>query len=104
MCNTFTDRQVDFWLDDLNQLQRRDERILFGSAIATWIIAIACYCGVAYCGITGKPAATAACVFFGTLIGGWGVVLFKKAKRIRHHRRVRNRQVGQQRRQPPAAT
>lgn len=101
MCNAFSTRQVDDWLDDLNRMQRRDERILFGTAIATWILAAVCYSGVAYFGITGKPAATTAAICIGGLIGAWGVVLYKKAKNLRLRRRARNRQIEQQRRQPP---
>jgi len=104
VCNTFSERQVTGWLEDLNQTQRRDERILFGAAITTWILAVVCYAGVAYYGLHGKAAATAACLGLGSAILGGGIALFRKAKKMRFRRRHRNRQTDQQRRQqPPAA-
>jgi hypothetical protein len=103
VCNTFSDRQVTGWLEELDESQRRDERVLFGLAVALWIIGASCYVGVALSAIHHDGAATTAFGIFGTAAVGWGIGLVSSAKKRRTRRRQRNRQVTQRRQNPPPA-
>lgn len=87
MCETYTERQVTAMVEDLDQFRRRDERIMLGLAILAWGVAATCYTGVAYWALHGNGPLTTASVCFGTLIGGWGVLIFKAFRKRRARRR-----------------
>jgi hypothetical protein len=87
VCETYTERQVAAMAEELDLIRRRDELILLGLAIFTWVVAATCYTGVGYWALHGNGPLTTASVCFGTLIGGWGVLIFKTYRKRRARRR-----------------
>ncbi|MFG2277544.1 hypothetical protein ACGFNQ_02500 [Streptomyces asoensis] len=76
-------------IEELDRVQRRDERIMLGFSVFAWSVGSGCYAGVAYAALHGDGPLTTGFGIFGTLICGWGYTVFTSYRKRRARRRGR---------------